>query len=163
VEAGPVGMYSDAGWNPQLVAPVTVFVLQPLASPEHIGFLSQGTQVLPPSQLARAALTSEHTAVSGEKEDLVLRSPFLSLPMVPRYPLLFKSIRFPANERESIPVSLKCDCPVKKWHNDKFLSIWLSCPGFPAEVQLHSESAGGKWLGHQEAGGIMQSESELRV
>lgn len=83
MEARPVAMYSDAGWNPQLVAPVTVFVLQPLASPEHIGFLSQGTQVLPPSQLARAALTSEHTAVSGEKEGLVLRVPSLSLPLVP--------------------------------------------------------------------------------
>lgn len=56
------------------MAPATVFVLQPLATPEHIGFLSQGTQMLLPNQLAQAALTSEKQCWG--KGELVSESPF---------------------------------------------------------------------------------------
>lgn len=48
------------------MAPAILFVLQPLATPEHTGFLSQGTQMLPLSQVALAALYLR-VAVSGEK------------------------------------------------------------------------------------------------
>lgn len=101
------------------MAPATVLVLQPLATPEHIGFLTQGTRMLPPSWLAQAALTAEQQCLGG-KRGLVLRAPpSLSLPQSLHYPLLSKSIRFPANECEGMPVDVKCDCSVKQWHNDK--------------------------------------------
>lgn len=58
---------------------------------------------------------------------------------------------------------MRRNCPVKKWLNDKYLSILLSCPEFPEEVKLHSNSAGGQWWGHQEAGGIMQSGMKTRA
>lgn len=71
-----------------VVAPAILFVLQPLATPEQIRFLSRGTQMLPPEPAYPTALHLR-AAAARKKQDLFLGAP---------------SLRSPHNEHESMVV-----------------------------------------------------------